>query len=316
MAYGPPPWRKLTGGISALVAIIGGAFAIIAFARVGSLRGDRYSAYIIADQASGILKGTEVWLQGQKVGVVRNVGFRALPTDTMVQTVLEMEVLSQYKQFIRKDSRVEFKPGGTYLGAQVVALRIGSRTAPVLEAGDTLTRVSVIDPEARSNELSEAGQDLPEIVSSLRAIGSDLSKTQTQYGSLGEHSSGLQLIMTHVAQFEKRNAGRKGTLSLLSRDNALANSARLVITRADSLLRFTEEPGTLKRFKADTGLRAALAGTRAQLDSVRIRIAREDGAAGRFLHDNALETDLQTLSDQITRTLASFSKRPERYSPF
>jgi ABC-type transporter Mla subunit MlaD len=316
MAYGPPPWRKLTGGIIALVAIIGGAFAIIAFARVGSLRGDRYSAYIIADQASGILKGTEVWLQGQKVGVVRNVGFRALPTDTMVQTVLQMEVLSQYKQFIRKDSRVEFKPGGTYLGAQVVALRIGSRTAPVLEAGDTLTRVSVIDPEARSIELSEAGQDLPEIVSSLRAIGGDLSKTQTQYGSLGEHSSGLQLIMTHVAQFEKRNAGRKGTLSLLSRDNALASSARLVITRADSLLRFTEEPGTLKRFKSDTGLRAALAGTRAQLDSVRIRIAREDGAAGRFLHDNALETDLQTLSDQITRTLASFSKRPERYSPF
>src|SRR5947209_17246917 len=138
--------------------MIGGAFAIIAFARVGSLRGDTYRAYIVADQASGILKGTEVWLQGQKVGVVKNVAFRALQTDTAVQTVLEMEVLSQYKQYIRRDSRVEFKPGGTYLGAQVVALRIGSHAAPVLEAGDTLTRVSVIDPEERSNELTEAGE--------------------------------------------------------------------------------------------------------------------------------------------------------------
>jgi ABC-type transporter Mla subunit MlaD len=316
MAYGPPPWRKLTGGIVALATIIGGAFAIVAFARVGSLRGDTYRAYIVADQASGILKGTEVWLQGQKVGVVKDVGFRVLPTDTAVQTVIQVEVLSQYKQYIRKDSRVEFKPGGTYLGAQVVALRIGSHSAPVLEAGDTLTRVSVIDPEQRSIELTAAGQDIPEIVSSLRAIGSDLSKTQTQFGNLGERSSGLHLMMTHVAQFAKRNAGRKSTLSLLASDNALAKRARLVITRADSLLRVTQELGTMKRFKADTGLRAALANTRASLDSVRVRISREDGAAGRFVYDNALERDLQNLSEQIARTLADFSKRPERYSPF
>jgi ABC-type transporter Mla subunit MlaD len=316
MASGPPPWRKLTGGIFAMVAIIGGAFAIIAFARVGSLRGDTYRAYIMADQASGILKGTEVWLQGQKVGVVKNVGFRSLPTDTAVQTVIEMEVLRQYQQFIRKDSRVEFKPGGTYLGAQVVALRIGSHTAPMIEAGDTLTRVSVIDPEERSSELTEAGQDIPEIVTSLRAIGSDLSKTQTQFGSLGDRTSGLHLILTHVAEYAKRNAGRKGMLSLLRSDNALANRARLVITRADSLLRITQELGTMKRFKADTGLRAELASTRADLDSVRTRISREDGAAGRFESDNALQRDLQNLSEQITRTLADFSKRPERYSPF
>ena len=316
MASGPPPWRKLTGGIVALVAIVGGAFAIIAFARVGSLRGDTYRAYIVADEASGILKGTEVWLQGQKVGVVKDVGFRALPTDTAVQTVIQVEVLSQYKQYIRKDSRVEFKPGGTYLGAQVVALRIGSHAAPVLEAGDTLTRVSVIDPEERSSELSQAGQDIPEIVTSLRAIGSDLSKTQTQFGALGERSSGLHLIRTHVAEFAKRNAGRKGMLALLANDNALAKRASLVMTRADSLLRVTQELGTMKRFKADTGLRAALARTRADLDSVRIRISREDGAAGRFMSDNALERDLENLSEQIRRTLADFSKRPERYSPF
>ncbi|MEP7065090.1 MAG: MlaD family protein [Gemmatimonadota bacterium] len=316
MASGPPPWRKLTGGIFALVAILCGAFAIIAFARVGSLRGDTYRAYIMADEANGILKGTAVWLQGQKVGVVKRVDFRALPTDTAVQTVLQMEVLSQYKQYIRKDSRVEFKPGGTYLGAQVVALRIGSHTAPVLEEGDTLTRVSVVDPEARSNELTEAGADIPQIVTSLRAIGSDLSKTQTQFGTLGDRSSGLHLIKTHVAEFGKRNAGRKGMLTLLKSDNALARSASVAITRADSLLQITKELATVKRFKADTGLRAALVQTRADLDSVRVRISREDGAAGRFVSDDALQRDLHALSEEIGRTLADFSKRPARYSPF
>jgi len=310
MAYGPPPWRKLLGGVFALVFVIGGALSILAFARVGSLKGDTYVAYIVADQANGILKGTNVWLQGQKVGVVTKVGFRS---DTTVQTVLQVEVMSPYKQFIKKDSRVEFKPGGTYVGAQVVALRIGSPNAPVLEAGDTLTRVSVIDPDLRSNELTAAGQDLPEIVTSLRAIGSDLSKTQSQFNSLGERSSGLQLVMKHVSQFETR---RRGTLTLLVRDRSLGDRAQLALTRADSLLKIAREPGTLSRIKADSALRIALAGTRAQLDSVRIRIAREDGAAGRFLSDDELQRDLEELSNEIARTLADFAKRPERYSPF
>ena len=314
MASGPPSWRKLTGGIIALVVIMGGALAIIAFARVGSLRGDTYTAYISAEQANGIFKGTEVWLQGQKVGVVKDVDF--LPTDSSVKTVLEVEVMSQYKEFIRQDSRVEFKPGGTYVGAQVVALRIGSQKAPVLDAGDTLTRVSVIDPDLRSNELTAAGQDIPEIVSSLRAIGSDLSKTQTQLGSLTDRSSRLSMVMTQVSEIQKRNVGKKGTFSLLLRDRALADRAQLAIVRADSLLRFTREKGTINRFAADSSLRLALAHTRAELDSVRIRIAREDGAAGRFLGDDALRKDLEELSNQIARILADFGKRPERYSPF
>jgi hypothetical protein len=310
MAHGPPSWRNLAGGIVALVIIIGGAFSIIAFARVGSLRGDKYTAYILADRAGGILKGTDVWLQGQKVGVVKGVGFRS---ETAVSTVLEVEVLSAYKQFIKKDSRVEFKPGGTFVGAQVVALRVGSATAPVLEAGDTLTRVSVIDPDFRSNELTSAGQDLPEIVTSLRSIGSDLGKTQSHFNSLAEHRSGLQVAIRHMSQFSLR---KNGTLPRLARDRTLSARAKLAIERADSLLDFAHEPGTLGRIKADTGFRKALAGARMELDSVRIRIAREDGAAGRFLADAQLQRDLEELSNELARTLANFAKRPERYTPF
>ncbi|MEO8878854.1 MAG: MlaD family protein [Gemmatimonadaceae bacterium] len=312
MAYGPPSWRKLSGGIVALVVIVVGAFSIIAFARVGSLKGSTYIAYIQAEQANGIFKGTDVWLQGQKVGVVKSVGFRQLP-DTTVQTVLQVEVMSPYKQFIKKDSRVEFKAGGSYVGAQVVAVRIGSASAPVLEAGDTLTRVSVIDPDLRQNELSAAGQDFPEIVTSLRAIGNDLSKTQSQFNSLSDRSSGLQLIMKHLTEFQTR---RRGSFSLFMRDRALGDRAQQVITRADSLLKFAREPGTLSHFKGDSALNIQLMRTRAELDSVRIRIAREDGAAGRFLSDDALQKDLEELSNQIAKTLADFGKRPERYSPF
>jgi hypothetical protein len=310
VAYGPPSWRNLAGGIVALVMIIGGAFSIIAFARVGSLKGDKYTVYILADRANGIFKGTDVWLQGQKVGVVKSVGFHS---GAAVSTVLRVEVMSSYKQFIRRDSPVEFKPGGTFVGAQVVALRVGSAAAPVLEAGDTLTRVLVIDPDFRSSELTAAGQDFPEIVTSLRSIGSDLSKTQSQFNSLAEHRSGLQVAIRHMSQFSLR---KNGTLPLLARDRTLSERAKIAIERADSLLDFTREPGTLGRIRADTGFRRTLASARSELDSVRIRIAREDGAAGRFLADAQLKRDLEALSNEIARTLADFTRHPERFSPF
>ena len=64
------------------------------------------------------------------------------------------------------------------------------------------------------------------------------------------------MVMTQVSEIEKRNGGKKGTFSLLLRDHALADRAQLAITRADSLLRFTREKGTINRFTADTSLRA------------------------------------------------------------
>ena len=314
MAYGPPSWRKLAGGLAAIALIVIGAVSIIAFARVGSLRGKTYIAYILADDASGIFKGTDVWLQGQKVGIVTHVTFRSLPTDTVVQTVLEMEVMSPFQQFIRRDSRVEFKPGGTYIGAQVVALSVGSPDAHELLQGDTLTRVSIIDPDLRSNELSAAGRDLPQIVGSLRAIGSDLSRTSTRFTHMGARASGLKVFARRLASIEQRQ--RNGTLARLLGHHALVDSAQEVLATADSLLDFLNGPGTLQRMRADTALRVSRARTRAALDSLRVRISREDGTAGRLRDDDALLRGLEELRRQVARTARDVGKYPERYSPF
>lgn len=314
MAYGPPPWRKLGGGLSAIAAIVICAISVIAFARVGSLRGKTYVSYILAMDASGIFKGTEVWLQGQKVGIVKNVGFRSLPTDTAVQTVLEMEIMSPYQSYIRKDSHVEFKPGGTYIGAQVVALSIGSAGAPELMPGDTLTRVSVIDPDLRSSELTATGRDLPQIVGSLRAIGSDLSRTATRFSTMRENSLGLRQLVRRMATIEQRE--RNGTLSRLLEHRALLDSAQEVLATADTLLQYLKGEGTISHLLTDSTLHRARANAIASLDSLRLRISREDGTAGRLLNDDALRRDVEELRRQIARTAADVRKNPRRYSPF
>jgi phospholipid/cholesterol/gamma-HCH transport system substrate-binding protein len=315
MAYGPPPWRKLKSGLLAIALVVIGAISIIAFARVGSLRGKTYVAYILATDASGIFKGTDVWLLGQKVGVVQDVGFRSLSTDTAVQTVLKMEIMSPYQPYIRRDSRVEFKPGGTYIGAQVVALSVGSASTPALRPGDTLTRVSVIDPDLRSNELAAAGRDLPQIVSSLRAIGTDLSRTSTQVDKMGERSAGLEALAKRMSTIESRE--RNGTLARLLGHHALLDSAQEVLVTVDSLLRYLDDGhGTVSRIRTDPALRRGSANARAALDSLKLRITREEGTAGRVLDDDALRRDIEELRAQLARTAADIGKKPARYSPF
>ena len=68
-------WSKLLPGLIALTAVIMVALGVLVFAGVGKLRGETMRLYVLADQARGLMGGSEVWLAGQKIGVVEEIGF-------------------------------------------------------------------------------------------------------------------------------------------------------------------------------------------------------------------------------------------------
>ena len=67
-------WSELTGGIIATAVIVGLIVVIFLFARVGALHGKKVTLYVLTDDATGVLAGTEVWLGGKKEGVVKEIG--------------------------------------------------------------------------------------------------------------------------------------------------------------------------------------------------------------------------------------------------
>src|SRR5215207_778262 len=89
----PLRWSQLLPGSLALAGLVALAAGVLLFARVGALRGETLRLYALTSQARGVIKGTEVWVAGQKVGLVETVRFRPPTADTAARVVLVLDVL-------------------------------------------------------------------------------------------------------------------------------------------------------------------------------------------------------------------------------
>src|SRR3954468_23223060 len=106
-------WADVRGGLVALLVLAAISIATLKYARVGALHGDRIRLYALTGEARGIMKGSEVWLLGQKVGLVTDIRFQPPSTsDTASRLLLAMEVQSQYADAIRRDAVAQIRPGG------------------------------------------------------------------------------------------------------------------------------------------------------------------------------------------------------------
>src|SRR6267143_118008 len=119
-------WSELTGGIIATAVIIGLVVVIFRFARVGALHGKKVTLYVLTDDATGVLSGTEVWLGGKKEGLVKDVTFRPPSPDTLERLVIKAEILEEGLPNVRRDSHARIRPANGMIGATVVYITPGT----------------------------------------------------------------------------------------------------------------------------------------------------------------------------------------------
>src|SRR6476660_4666694 len=104
-------WSELTAGMVAAAVITALVLVVLFFARVGALHGKKVTLYVVTDDASGVLAGTEVWLAGEKEGLVTDVTFRPPSTDTLERVLVITEVLEEAMPNVRRDSYAQIRPG-------------------------------------------------------------------------------------------------------------------------------------------------------------------------------------------------------------
>src|SRR2546423_4839713 len=119
-------WRKLVPGLISLSVVLLAAISVLLFAGVGQIRGRKVRLYVLSDQARGVMRGTEVWLAGQKVGLVDGIDFRPPSNDTLGRVVITVSVRAREAQQIRQDSRAQIRTGTNIIGPVVVSLSTGS----------------------------------------------------------------------------------------------------------------------------------------------------------------------------------------------
>ncbi len=313
-------WRDLAPGAVVLLVLVLGALAILRFARVGALRGDTFHVALLTGTAYDVEPGTEVWLVGQKVGAVTAVDFRPASTDTARRILVSLEILERARPLLRKDTRVDFRAGGSLLGARVVALSPGTPDAPPLGAGDTLVSVQRRDLASLTDAFADVRDDVPVLRGDVNAI---LRHFREGDGTLGAATraegfaalGGLQQAL--VSLTTQLSGTDDGSLGRLVRSPDLRARVLSASARADSVRQLMDAPtGTLGRFRRDSTLLAQVAAVRDEVAIVRALVDLPAGTAGRVVHDGVIAARLRELERELDLLMADVKERPLRYLTF
>lgn len=312
-------WSNVRGGLIAILVIVGVCVATLKYARVGALRGDRIRLYALVGAARGVLKGSEVWLMGQKIGKISDIRFRSPnESDTTTRVLVEMEVLDKYRGAMHRDAEAQIRPGGSMIGAMVLYLSAGSAGAPIIRDGDTVRAKSQTDAESATAQFGAVAKELPAVIGNLKTIRSELDSSGGTLGAMmsrGVQRAPLQSAMANVSRLRRRLGDGRGSIGRIL-DGELGARAQRVVSRADSVRALVASSNMpLGRFRRDT-LMAEVAGIRDELAKVRASLAESRGTAGRIGRDSAVFSALGEAHREMTLLLADLKKHPLRYNPF
>jgi phospholipid/cholesterol/gamma-HCH transport system substrate-binding protein len=311
-------WRSLVPGLIALGATVTAALLILLFARVGALHGATVTLYSRTSEARGVMKGTDVWLSGQKIGQVRDVRFLPPSLDTNAHVVIEMEVLKSNVKFVRSDSRAQIRSGGTLIGAPVVYLSSTTTAARPVRDGDTLIALPQGDPEGIASRVAVAARDFPAILSNVKELRAQLGAARGTTGALlNDDELQLDVVKTRSVQLADRALKGRGTIARALSAGAPTARAEHALARVDSLRALLASDHTsLGRFKRDSTLMQTTASLRNEVSIALALLNEPRGTAGRVLRDSALTTELTGAQRELGRLMDDLRAHPLRYVRF
>jgi phospholipid/cholesterol/gamma-HCH transport system substrate-binding protein len=313
-------WTDLSIGMFSALAIVAAALGILLFGRVGRLHGKTFTLYVTTDAARGVIRGTEVWLDGQKVGLVRDVQFRSPAVPPSERVVMRLAVLDDVRDYLRHDSDVQVRAGGTIIGDQVVYISSGHVTSPAIAANDTIHSVPQNDFESISSDAALASREFPAIVANVKLLGAQLHSAQGTLGAFGLDNGQAQLrrLRANTDRVLAQLSTGGGTVAL-ARNNAdeLTARARQVLAGADSIRTLLgSNEHSLGRFRRDSTIMRDITDMRAQMDTIQRLAESPDGTIGRMRADTVITRNLHLGMAALDSLFADIKKHPLRYLVF
>jgi len=309
-------WGELVPGIIAAGVIVVVVLATLLFARVGQLHGKKVTLYVVSDEADGVLPGTEIWLEGQKMGMVEEVSFRAPSTDTLERLLIRTEFLEEAMPSVRRDSYASIRPGGSLIGTPVVYINAGSATSPPLRDGDT---VHVRHRRRVETLTADVGTIMPAVNGLASELGALNAKLASPAGTIGSmRTQGfprMPEINARMSRIGARASGN-GTIGLAMRNSIAARSSR-AMAAADSIRSLMSSNKTsLGRFRRDSTLVTKAAHVMAELDTLSALVASPIGGIAGAHSDSVLTRELSRTRGLLASLIKDIKSRPLRYIRF
>jgi hypothetical protein len=299
--------------VGVIAAIV---FGIFAFARVGGLHGKKVTLYVVTDEAPGVLAGTEVWLSGEKDGLVTDIAFRPPTTDTLERLLIKTEVLAKALPHIRRDSYAQIRPGGTLIGTPVIYIAAGTAGSPGLKDGDTLRARSTSGIGSVAEGAAHLGPQLGALVSSAKSV---VRKTSQPVGTIGNMRENglvdLPDITAGVASLNSRARGNGSLASSLRGD--IQQRASHALASADSIKKLvSSNRGNIGRFRKDSTLATKTGHVLAELDSLSSLLKSPLGTIAAVHSDSVLARKLDEQHQLMAALMRDMKSNPMRYIQF
>ena len=319
MAKEKTRWRSLIPGLIAIAVIVLGTIAVLMFAQVGALHGETVRVFAATDQARGLLKGSDVWLAGQKVGVVADIRFRPVTSDVSQRLLLELELLEKHLPQLRGDSYAQIRTGGSLIGAQVVYLTTGTPTSPEVQDGDTLRAEPQGDAESVASQIATASRQFPAIINNVKLLSSQLESARGTLGAFGAEEGVQQIgrVGVRAADLTGRAVNGEGTIALVMRRNDHMARAKTAMARADSIRQLlASNATTYGRLRRDSTLIREIGNVRNEISIVRALMVEPKGTVGRVRADSAIVRQLGILEREFTSLKRDITRDPLRFIGF
>ena len=272
---------------------------------------------MVTGDATGVLKGTEVWLSGQKIGLVRDVRFRSSSADTAERLIVEAEILTDRLAPIRKDSHAHIGPGSSMIGVPVVFITAGSAKSPGLRDGDTIHAEEAPKVTDIGESMTEAGAAASSLGTEVKSLA---AKFSDRHGTVGAMMSNGMPAMTDVSGrmsslLAKATRGN-GSVGRIMRGNF---GARVSHTMAgvDSIMALaSSDRGNIGRFRKDSTLVPTIKGMMAQIDSLRGMVSNPVGTIGKAHSDSTLIRLMDKSKASLDSLMKDIKSHPLRYIAF
>ena len=310
-------WSELTAGIIAAVVIGGLIVATLLFARVGALHGKKVTLYVVTDDVTGVLAGTEVWLAGKKVGLVKDVSFRPPSADTSERLLIKTEFLREALPNVRRDSYASVRPGGSLIGTAVVYIAPGTATSPPLNDGDTVHARHRAVIAGLTEGIGAIAPEISALASEMKGLNTKLSHPA---GTIGTYRARGLPQMADVSERMSRISAKathgSGTMGLATRTNLTARASH-AMAAADSIRTLlSSNRGSIGRFRRDTTLATKAKGVLAELDTLRALVSNPVGTIADAHPDSTLTKQLDRMHTVLASLIKDIKSHPLRYINF
>jgi ABC-type transporter Mla subunit MlaD len=310
-------WRELTGGIIAAAVIAVLTIVTLLFARIGGLHGKKVTLYAVTDEATGVLSGTEVWLAGQKQGVVREVSFRPASTDTTERVLIRMDFLEEGLPLVRRDSYAQIRPAGTLIGTPIVYISAGSVTSPPLHEGDTVRKRVKARITDLTGDVETIEPALSKLAASVDELNAKLASPAGTIGSVRTHGiPQLPEVTARMSRIAAKADRGTGTIGLATRTNLMSRASRSMAAADSIRTLMSSNRGSLGRFRRDTTLVTKANGVLAQLDSLSALASNPIGTIAGTQSDSAFNRELARTRVLLASLIRDIKANPLRYINF